>query len=326
MARLVIIGYGKIGKRHRQVFEAQGAQIVASCNRSEAGRQMALKDGIPQAFESIPEMLESMQPDGIICSTSIFNNYEVAQQIIPFQIPILLEKPPGVSITEVQHLIDLQQEYQTPVMIATNRVWYSVLRKAVEDIGGLDQIRGVDVIWSENPERLKERGFTDEQIHTRTFSNSIHGLSILHYLCGTIPEFEVTGRQQGDQFQRDMSLQGISERGVLSRFQSSWSSILPWEVRFYGNNKYYSFQPLEKCQCKNLQTKETYEIEAEEYDLTFKAGFYQQAETFLASLAGKAIPAETKLQTSRQLFRYAQALTDQFEAHTAYGKSTAINQ
>ena len=310
--KLAIVGYGKIGRAHRKVFEAQGATIIATCNRSLEAREKASAEGIPNTYEDITALLEQEALDGIICSTSIFNNFEVAKRIIPYKIPLLLEKPPGTSIEEVETLIQLEQDYQTPVMVATNRVWYSVLRKAVDDIGGLDQIKGVDVIWSENPNRLQERGFTTEQIHNRTYSNSIHGLSILQYLCGGLDNFSVSGIQHEGVFQREMSLQGLSKKGTLGRFYSSWSNILPWEVRFYGNDKYYVFKPLEQCIARNLDTREEYKIEGAEYDNTFKAGFYLQAEHFIKSIKGNPIPQEVSLDTSLELFKYAKALTNQF--------------
>ena len=95
MNKLVIIGYGKIGKAHKNVFNNLGAKIVASCNRSEAGNAKASEDGIKNTYTSYHKMIELEKPDGIICSTSIFNNYAVAKEVIPYGIPILLEKPPG---------------------------------------------------------------------------------------------------------------------------------------------------------------------------------------------------------------------------------------
>jgi predicted dehydrogenase len=314
MMKLGIIGYGKIGARHHQVFDALGAKIIASCNRSEAGRNRAKEAGIEKTYGSYQDMLEKERLDGIICSTSLFNNYEVAKELIPYGIPMLLEKPPGTSIEELDALIVLQEEYNTSVMLATNRIWYSVLYEAIRDIGGRDKIQGVHVMWSENPKQLKEkRGFTDKQVKTRNFSNSIHGLSILQFLCGTLAEFASVGHRGKGQFDWNMNLQGISDRGTIGQFTSSWSTILPWRLTFYGNQNIYDFTPLEQCVCTNLNTREKYEIKGADFDKAFKPGFYMQAKHFLESLGtGKMIP-EVNLQNARVLFNYADELTNIFE-------------
>ena len=313
MKKLGIVGYGKIGAKHHKVFAALGAKVVASCNRSEAGREKAKQAGVPSTYASYIEMIEQEELDALICSTSIFTNFEVTKKLIPYKIPLLLEKPPGTSIEELETHIQLQEEYGTLVMLATNRIWYSVLRKAVADIGGLDNIEGVEVMWSENPKSLKEnRGFSDEQIKSRNFSNSIHGFSIFQYLCGDLENIHASGHRGKNEFDWNMSLQGVSKRGVVGRFVSSWQSILPWRVSFYGHNKIYDFAPLEKCTCTNLLTRDQKIIEGEEFDKEQKAGFYLQGKHFLAALIDKNIPNDATLQNARSLFKYANAVTECF--------------
>lgn len=311
IVRIGIVGYGKIGAKHRAVFETLGAEVVASCNRSEAGRASANQSGIKNTYASPKEMIEKESIDALVCATSLFNNYEVAKTLIPFQIPILLEKPPGTSMVELENLVELQKKYGTLIMLATNRIWYSVLHNAIEDIGGLDKIEGVQVMWSENPERLKiKRGFKTEQINNRNFSNSIHGFSILQYLCGDLIDFQVFAQKGKRDFDWNMSLQGVSKNGIIGQFTSSWSSILPWRLSFYGGNKIYDFAPLEQCICTNLSNKEQKEIKGEAFDKEYKPGFYLQAKHFLKAINTKRVHKEASLQNALYLFKYADALTN----------------
>ena len=313
MIKLGIIGYGKIGAVHYQVFKSLGADVVASCNRSEVGRQRAKEAGVSRTYGSFHSMLEEETLDGVICSTSLFDNHQTAKEIIPYKIPILLEKPPGTSVEQLEELIALQDQYDTMVMLATNRIWYSVLQKAIEDIGGLSQIEGAQVMWSENPQRLKDdRGFSDEQIRTRNFTNSIHGFSLLHYLCGELVDFQVSGHQGDGLFSWNMCLQGVSERGVVGQFTSSWSNALPWRLCFYGQNKIYDFAPLEQCVCTDLSTRQRKGIDGGNFDQKFKPGFYLQGENFLKGIKSHQIPPAVTLQNARWLFHYASAVTTLF--------------
>ena len=314
MIKLGIIGYGKIGAKHHEVFHHLGAKIVASCNRSELGREKAKNAGIRKTYADYHQMIASEDLDGIICSTSIFNNYKVAKEIIPYKIPILLEKPPGVSLEELNDLIQLKNQHGTLIMVATNRIWYSVLLKAIEDLGGKEKIEGVQLMWSENPTKLKEkRGFTEEQIHSRNYSNSIHGFSIINLLAGPMESLEVFGQENEVYFGRNMGLIGKSKSGVIVNLISSWSSILPWRLAFYGNNKIYDFVPLEQCVCTNLKTKNKREIIGAQFDSQFKPGFYLQGKHFLEIIGGNPQIRESTLHNAKEVFAYAETLTKEFE-------------
>ena len=206
----------------------------------------------------------------------------------------------------------LQEEYGTPIMLGINRIWYSVLRNAVDHIGGLGNIEGVQVQWSENPTHLKKRGFTNDQIYSRNFTNSIHGLSILNYLCGELVNISVNGTNNNKEFGWNMALQGISITNKIGQFISSWSSVLPWRFAFHGNNKIYEFEKLETCTYTNLKTREKTILLGEDFDQKFKPGFYLQAKSFYSVLNGMAIPDEATLCQAKILFRYANALTNLF--------------
>lgn len=298
-----------MGRAHRSVFEHLGCRVVASCNRSEDGRNRAKQDGITRTYASIPELLEQEALDAVICSTSIFNNYAAALDTIPHGVPVLLEKPPGTSSEELQTLAELSQANDTLVMLATNRIWYSVLRNAVEELGGLEAIEIVDVQWSESPQHLRNRGFSEDQIASRNFTNSIHGLSLLQYLCGSINDFDVQKTQGANKFDWRMSLQGNSTRNVMGRFLSSWSSPLPWRLAIVSRRYQCVFEPLEECTCRDLSDRTCRVIEPNHYDRQFKPGLYLQAQAFLDAVDSKQVPDEASLENARAVFRYAAALT-----------------
>lgn len=282
LKRLAIVGYGNIGAEHHKVFEALGCEVVASCNRSEKGRSRAQASGIEKTFTSIHQMIDDTNPDGIICSTSLFNNYSVCKELIPYRKPILLEKPPGTTFGELNQLIELQEKCETQVMVATNRIWYSVLHKALEDVGGIKEVESVAVVWSEDPIRLRDkRGFTDQQVASRNFSNSIHGLSLLHFLCGPFDRPNLFFNKRSGYFQYNLHLSGVSQRGVLGSFHSSWTHRLPWTLSFYGGQKSYVFSPLEACKVTDYLKGTEYFLSPELYDRKYKPGFYLQAKKFL---------------------------------------------
>ncbi|MGD9722089.1 MAG: Gfo/Idh/MocA family oxidoreductase [Pirellulales bacterium] len=311
MTRLALVGYGRIAPKHLAVFRALGAQIVAACNRSAAGRQQAeTEGGIPHTYAQIGEMLERERPDGVLCCASSDTQFAAAQEVLPYGIPTLLEKPPGLSLAEYETLCETAARHATPVMVAMNRRHYSVLRRAIDDAGGLSAVESVAVEWSENPRHFLARGFSIERASREVFSNSLHGLDLLTLLAGTIDDATVTGLNFGEPLRWMMALQGVSERGVLATFNSTWDSPGRWRLSFCSAGRRYVFAPLETCQVSEFGTNESRAIEPDAYDHQFKPGFYGQAQAFLEMIATRKAPPLVSLEAVGPAMRLAGRLTD----------------
>ena len=287
MIKLGIIGYGKIAKEHINVFRALKAEVVASCNRSEKGKKMAFEEmSILRTYSSIPEMIEREKLDGIICCVSFWNNYSVAKEIIPYGIPILLEKPPGTSLAEVIELKTMVDKYSTPLIVGMNRRHYSILRKAIDDAGGLNSITSVEIDWSEEPQKYINRGLSSHQVSRLIFANSLHGLDLIIFLAGRIIDPKISAKCNSSPFSWEMSMQGVSERSVMTSFSSSWINQVRWSLTINTSNKKYIFSPLEKCILLNGNKKRR-TLNQSTIDTQYKPGFYYQAEYFLDVINNK---------------------------------------
>src|SRR5262249_42867750 len=152
-----------------------------------------------------------------------------ARQILPFGIPTLLEKPPGTSLAEFESLVQLAEQHSTATMVALNRRHYSVLKNAIADAGGPQSITAAFLGWSgESAYLLDQRGYSPRQVSRHVFNNSLHGLDLLTYLAGELEAPRVIGHSLGEPFRWLMGLQGVSRRGVLATFESTWDSPGPW--------------------------------------------------------------------------------------------------
>ena len=198
--RLAVVGFGSIAERHQDVFRDLGVAVVASCNRSEVGRERARTRGIPGIYSELGTMLRSERPDAVLCCPSVHQNFHVARELLKHGVPTLLEKPPGTSLAQLDELIVRAREHSTPVLVGLNRLHYSVLANAISDAGGLEQLRSVRIEWSENPSRLMRRGFTPDQILRRNCSNSIHGLCLMVYLAGPLVSSTIHAKRLSGRF------------------------------------------------------------------------------------------------------------------------------
>jgi predicted dehydrogenase len=316
MSRIALVGYGNFAPRHLEVLRAQGATVVASCNRSEAGRRRAATEGgIPATYATIAEMLERERPDGVVCAASFESQYQSGLELLSAGVPTLLEKPPGTSVAELDQLRAAAARQGTPVMVALNRRHYSVFRKAVEDAGGPEAIRGVFIDWSEDPRLLLSRKMAPTLVALNTFRNSIHGLDLLAFLAGALEAPSLVTRYHGEPFRWLAALQGLSARGTVATFQTTWNAPGRWQVQIVADDRRYLFAPLESCRV--LQGKEERLIEPDEIDVRFKAGMWRQAQHFLRMIEERRSPEGYGLDDARPAMALAERMTQALHADLA---------
>lgn len=282
--RLVLIGYGGIARKHLEVFRALGAEVTAACNRSESGRHLARTEGgIPQVYADPLAMIEAERPDGIIACASVLNLFDVARTLIPFGIPVLLEKPPGTDPDETRALAELASAHDTNVMVGLNRRFYSIYHRGLERLGGREAVTGVSVEWSEDPGRILELGHPAEMLPLLVFANSLHGVDLLPFFAGPVTVERSWGRNldsTGQTLRWQMALEGLGQFGAYARFASNWDVPGRWRLVVDAQDVRMVSAPLESCQLFQYG-KPQEEISPSDEDVRFKPGFFGQAEYFL---------------------------------------------
>ena len=283
--KICIIGFGNIAKNHIDVFRNLGQEIVASSNRSEKGNLLAKEYGVPKTYSNYIEMVEIEKPDAIINCVSFQYIFETTKNLIPYRIPLLIEKPAGLSLDELQTLIFLQKKYKTIIQVGLNRRHYSVFNKAIKLIGGVDNLNLICMEWSEKPLRAKlEKGYSDDLVAKLIIANSIHGIDTLNYFSGGIEKYSIFTKKTDGYFGWNMILSGQSKTGCLVNFSSSWECPVPWRINMYGSGKRIEFAPLESCRVFEEGILNATHIEPDKLDIEFKAGFHKQSLVFYNSI------------------------------------------
>ena len=282
--KLILVGYGNIAKFHIEAFRSLDVDIIASCNRSEEKNFLAKTEaGIKNTYKSINEMIENESFDGILCCVSYYNIFKVAKILIPLGVPIFLEKPPGTSYDEYETLLDLSRKNFTPVVVGLNRRFYSVIKNAIKDMGGLINVNHIDLSWAEDTAIWINRGVKQTDIKKLLYANSIHGIDLISFL-----------NDDEEIIDLDIKVSILSKKkckwiicfnvklqnNLIISYRSTWGIPGRWRLEVCSNEKKYTFAPLEKCIISNFGNEEkTVPIAIE--DKNFKPGFYLQANSFL---------------------------------------------
>jgi myo-inositol 2-dehydrogenase / D-chiro-inositol 1-dehydrogenase len=160
----------------RCVRERRDLVLGACCDvereRAEAFRR---EFGHARAFTDVAAMLEAERPDAVVAVVPIERTADVGVLVLERGIALLLEKPPGATVAEVDRLIAAAERDGRPVLhqVAFNRRFAPLVRELRRRI--------------EAGPRLQHLHYEMTRVERRDpdFSTTaIHGLDAVRYLAG----------------------------------------------------------------------------------------------------------------------------------------------
>lgn len=241
----------------------------------------ALSGGLTPFLKAKPAI-----PEFAIVSVSRETLSEVTCELLSYGIKnILVEKPAGLSMTEVQAIVELAN--QANVVIGFNRRFYSPVMKArqlIQEDGGVQSFSFEFTEWSHKLKDLvKTKGA--KVMETWFLGNSVHVADLAFYLGGQ-PEKISTFVKGGLDWHPSSSIfsgAGLSDNGALFSYQANWESAGRWGVEVMTSTRRLILQPLEELQ---VQKRGSIAIEKVDLDQTldtqYKPGLYLQVKNFLS--------------------------------------------
>ena len=144
--KIAIIGFGKIAEdQHVPSIAANPRfELVATVSRRGKG-----VEGVP-SFTSHQEMLREAEGlDAVAICTPPLGRYDIARECIEAGLHTLLEKPPSVSLAEVEHLACLAEGRQVSLFTTWHAQHNAAVTAAAERLAGQD-IRRMEIVWHED--------------------------------------------------------------------------------------------------------------------------------------------------------------------------------
>lgn len=98
-------------------------------------------------YDSLEEMLDKTQPEGVITFTSIYDHLKVVETCAPRGIHVMVEKPLAVSADHAEQISKLAEKHQIMVLTNYETSWYPSIHKGREMIadGQLGDLRKIIV-------------------------------------------------------------------------------------------------------------------------------------------------------------------------------------
>jgi len=151
--------------------------VLAGCCDVDASRAESFRRqfGYARAFADVVTMLETERPDAVVVVVPVERTVAVAPLVLERGLPLLLEKPPGETVAEVDRLIAAAERRgrTIPHQVAFNRRFAPLvreLRRRIEEAGPLQHLHY-------EMTRVERR---DPDFST----TAVHGLDAVRYLAG----------------------------------------------------------------------------------------------------------------------------------------------
>jgi len=168
-----LIGAGRMGKAHLDAIEGSSTVVVSAVvDPSPEAREVALQRDIP-AFASIDDLLNEGIVDGVLIAAPTDLHRALVEQAANARVPILCEKPCGLSSDDARACVRATSRWGVPLQIAYWRRYVLELQQLRDRIrsGELGEVLAVQSEqWDEFPPsaafRARSGGiFVDMGVH-----------------------------------------------------------------------------------------------------------------------------------------------------------------
>lgn len=196
---------------------------------------------------------------------------------------LLLEKPGGLKIEEIETVSNMAKARGASVYIAYNRRFYSsveMAKKMIVDDGGVLSFSFEFTEWAHVIEKLPTPAIIKENW---LLANSTHVIDLAFYLGGWPAELKswITGGLAWHSKGSIFTGAGVTQDGALFSYHANWESPGRWGIELFTKHHRIVLRPLEKLQIQNHGTIKVEEVSCQsEWEEQFKPGLYRQIEAF----------------------------------------------
>lgn len=158
-------------------------ELAALCDLQRETAQSAGREyGFQRIYTDAAKMLEGEKLDGCIAITPIEVTASIARQVISAGVPLLMEKPPGLSYEEAEIITSLAKGSSNRVMVSMNRRFDPAIRNIISRQSGrpLEYIKAV----------MLRHNRRESEFFYRT---ALHGVDAIRAIAGEIRHYAVSG-------------------------------------------------------------------------------------------------------------------------------------
>lgn len=284
--KIWLIGAGPHAIEHARVLMAQNIDFEVIGRGEASAKKFKEVFGINVFLGGIDKALVELGcPEKAIISVSFEELASVAEQmILAGTKSLLLEKPGGINLNEINRIDGYAEQHNVDVYIAYNRRFYAstiAAKQLIEKEGGALSCLFEFTEWSNI---IKPMSLPKEVKSNWVLANSSHVIDLAFYLSGQPKELANfnSGGLSWHKISSKFSGAGVTNQGATFAYHANWDSPGRWSVEVMTKENRYIFRPMEQL---HINPKESVSLSLVELDYsldeTFKPGLYLQTKAFL---------------------------------------------
>ena len=161
------------GPSHAKYAATHPDTLLAACCDLDEQKAVRYRDkfGYARHYTDLVKMLEAERPDAVCLIAPVDLTCELSCRILAMGFPLLMEKPPGKTITELDRMIAAAEARGVPTQVAFNRRYTPVVRALKGMVADIQHIRY----------DFTRIGRKDADFST----TAIHGIDTARFLAGS---------------------------------------------------------------------------------------------------------------------------------------------
>ncbi len=226
--RIGVAGYGRRARWHvRAIDEIRSAHVASISDPMEAARDTALSelDDI-SVYANVAEMVDSGDVDAVVVAAPAHLNGVAANEAIERGVPVLIEKPPALSVEAVEKLLETATRNGSKVMVAFNRRFNPLIRTAIDLIAETGQLRQIVAEFHKDiHEFIDDERFSPDMFDLMLLESPIHSADIVtHFADAPVKNTHAIVKRTASTY-RDVHAALIEfENDVVCQFTSAYTS------------------------------------------------------------------------------------------------------
>ena len=287
-ARVALIGSGYMAEQYLLAATSlQQIEVVGIAGRNLLTARKLADDFLIKSVSNDPQdLIANLMPDLILVCVSELSTEEVLGSLFHFQIPIVVEKPVGLSLEQALRIEARACEAGCPVYVALNRRMYSSTKQVMDAVESSIGNRFVRIIDQENQIAARNSGQPDQVVASWMFANSIHLIDYIRFVC------------RGDVTSISRMIHSLSSDGwvIVSQIDFSsgdkalytcyWNTPARWSVDISIGDRLWQLAPLESARVFTMNSLTPTEFLIDSKDIDAKPGIIGVLEETLNLLNG----------------------------------------
>lgn len=286
MNKTILVGAGPMAVQYALVLNGMKVDFLVVGRGSKSAAAFKEKTGKDVIQGGLDSFLEStLNIETAIVSTGVESLADNTISLIKSGCKrILVEKPAGMTASEIEEVQREADEHECEVLVAYNRRFYQSVKTAQEMIKEDGGITSLHFEFTEVGFKIKDIQKAPGVKENWFLANSTHVVDLAFFIAGKPKEMSCyrAGTTSWHPSAAQFTGAGLTEGGCLFSYHANWDGPGRWSLDLVTPKRRLILAPMEGLKVQVLGSFQIEEVELPSSpDSKFKPGLYQQTKAFL---------------------------------------------